>query len=196
MISIVGMLAFLLFPAAVSVKSKALRVVDVSHLRQIGQARELYLADTGGTEKYQSKLIVEAGYADAKLFSSPLDPTERGLANVMFRPDAMSAAKLLTPYKDSYLCIYDQNGQEYIHDNLAKKPDFGWLASIADGQFRPILPEQPFMSAYPEGWGMFRGSYLRLRVDGSVVTKFKAFNHELRGDELFADQLDPQKPSE
>jgi type II secretory pathway pseudopilin PulG len=133
--------------------------VEISNLRQIGQAHAIY------TDLYRSKPLgaeelVIADLVPRTIFYSPLDGYEEGLANAYtIKHRDENAGPFMPDWPSSYITLRTFG---YQHSDLSKDiepfPNAGWLISTTENETAPL------------GRTWF-GNYRRLTFDGAVIDK-------------------------
>jgi prepilin-type N-terminal cleavage/methylation domain-containing protein len=163
-VAIIATLTALVFPLISSSRERSYAVDNISKLRQLGQAANLY-EQAQGDYPLRAIHLVDAGLVPKELCASALDSRELGMANVYIREQATNpvAGKLApeAPFKVSFVGIGELHPNwEYFNKDIKDKPGAGWLidaTSTAEGLVKSF--------AFREG------KYRRLLLDGSVVTK-------------------------
>jgi hypothetical protein len=150
-------------PVLAGAKVGALETVEVSQLRQLGQAREMYLTDSPASE---CRLPELAGFVPSGelIVSSPLDPDPQGRSNRISK-DLVSFGGAPVDYsvssRISYIGYHTFGWPAVLADKyLDDKPRRGWLLSFSRSQ--PKRPNGDMI-------GGLRGKYMRLLLDGSVI---------------------------
>ncbi|MFW5697857.1 MAG: type II secretion system protein [Fimbriimonadaceae bacterium] len=133
--------------------------VEISNLRQIGQAHAIY------TDLYRSKPLgaeelVIADLIPSKMFYSPLDEYEEGVANAFTVALRKQGAEPFMPdWPSSYITLRTFG---YDHGDLTELiepyPNAGWLISTTESE----------ASSVRRTWW---GNYRRLTFDGAVIDK-------------------------
>lgn len=158
---ILTILAGLTMPALFQGRRSSFGAVEISNLRQIGQAALIY-EQTYGDHPLGTRLLVQTKLIPPEICSSPLDDSREGLANLFVAEAAKSSDVYATrkvPYKNSFTSFDTmawtlQRKKKYLDNN----PSPGWLVSLAAGT--PAIPGQIL--------GSYTGRYRRLLMDGSV----------------------------
>jgi hypothetical protein len=137
--------------------------VDESSLRQIGQAREMYLADFDDSGGSAVDSLRRTGYVAPDLFASPLDPTVKGYGNdarVVFR-DYLGLPWQLEPMdtKFSFLSFYESGHVYGDWPEPDSRRATGWLVALRHGKNVTRLEADQFYS----------DTFSRLTYDGAVV---------------------------
>jgi prepilin-type N-terminal cleavage/methylation domain-containing protein len=167
-IAIVVILVGITTPVLVSSKQKALESVELSQLRQLGQARSIYAPESEIAVTSVSQLV-EAHLVPETICFSPLDRTNRGMANSLVQSlsrDSSIYTDLQLPYPTTYVGFRELNyPADWLTKHVSQGRDGGWLVSMTASNHGPF-----------KNWsGMYFGRYHRLLLDGSVQAKEHAF---------------------
>jgi prepilin-type N-terminal cleavage/methylation domain-containing protein len=158
-IGIVALLAAILLPVFTQARIAAKRTTDVSNLRQIGVAHELYASAFDDVYCYSPPHLVDTGFAPTGILASQLDPTSEGLGELerLASEPRDNFTNQPLNYKLSYLFILVVVGDpaSYIRD-----ASDGWLVSEADGRHPPTIQAHHYS-----------GDYLRLTMSGAVIKR-------------------------
>lgn len=163
-LTIIAVLAGLLFPVLGGAKGRAQDTVATSSLRQAGSAYGLYANDHDGrTGRALIDDYVDAGYLPAAIVASNGDSAPQGLANLKRATDPQGPGlERVMPrsYKISFISRLDgeQGDTSQVFPDAGAK---GWCFSIRSAT--NVDPRFPVAS--------FKGQYLRLVYDGSVVSR-------------------------
>jgi type II secretory pathway pseudopilin PulG len=166
-IVIILILAAILLPAFRSSIERGRLTVDISNLRQLGQAQAMYASDNFQAVEVRTRLIVGAGYGAPDILVSPRDSTREGLANREQAPHVGSPSMALygqeLPWRQSYLTMGDAYG--YTWDRFKDRVE-GRLNAWAVADF----PESKESDG--EEWAPCQTNprHLGLALDGSVKT--------------------------
>lgn len=169
-IVLVSILAAILYPVIFKAKHSAYGVVNISNLRQLGQAAAIYSGNEFRYLPSNHHVLVDSGIFPAKLSGAEGDYLPEGLANHVrqtFR--LMGTTTQLNPveYKDSIFCYDDWYGRP-VSQKFIESSGTGWAIV-----FNKIT--------FAKTWGMSdrimfpSGRYSRLRFDGGVVSRETAF---------------------
>ncbi|MFW5697987.1 MAG: prepilin-type N-terminal cleavage/methylation domain-containing protein [Fimbriimonadaceae bacterium] len=163
-VAIVAIITAIISPSLIHAKKSAMGSVNAAQLRQAGVAHGIYTADFGDTLP-DTRTLVTAGYLDQELLADPLDKTSEGMMNCYRTRKAGGLISEPVGYFDSYLNVNEHLGQILIERLDEIDPNYGWLVA-------PYLSE-PAWSKYP--CSILIGTYKRLRMDGSVITRQHRF---------------------
>jgi prepilin-type N-terminal cleavage/methylation domain-containing protein len=158
-IAVILVVAAITTPVISRAKYGALLTSDLSNLRQIGQAAEMYhLSYDEWT--YSVTPLVENGLVPPKLLSASTDTYPRGIANkaaevVRERP------RPYYPFRNSYISQHDYGVKSTRLQYPGEFPASGWLLLLTE--YEPV--STLYVPTLPE----FR--YLRLCYDGSIVKR-------------------------
>lgn len=164
-IGILVVLAAIITPAVVRAKVEARTVDELSALRQIHVALELYRGDYG-KDPPNVPQMVKAGYSKPHLYASFFDALPEGMAN-WHRGISAEMGIAATNYKDSRLPLTELAGPQIVQ-SVSESKGAGWLVSFAQ---RPgdTYPGHERDSVLARQW---RGRYLRVLNDGAVVRRW------------------------
>ncbi len=162
-LGILGLLSAITFSVVVSSKQAGRNTVDISNLRQIGQAGAIYLADYDDRMTYSTVRVCSSGYIPRPLLVSPNDPTVLGYGNEMIHN--LHGVELNS--KNSYISFntVPRGAPVEQRDPVVQNTDgtVGWVVALlpkvdrrAENDTYFILPGEHF---------------LRLRLDGGVSFK-------------------------
>jgi prepilin-type N-terminal cleavage/methylation domain-containing protein len=161
-VSVIGLLASLILPALGSAREKALFTTDMSNLRQIGIASELYRESAPeGTIPDLHELVVMK-HLPAPLVKQKCDLTQNGIAN---RP-AHFKGNLIGRTKISFLAVNQGSGEKAVQ-RLSETKGYGWLVTSCS-------PMHPIGENDVDGEPR---RYSRLALDGSVHNR--SFRHRV-----------------
>lgn len=182
MIGIVALLAALIFPVLARARFAGLQTVEVSQLRQWGQAAALYGEDKDALPPLGTEPVLAAGYGSVALSASPADPTRRGIAHdyIDTVPELPFLRLKIRPYKRTYIGPWDFNYTAEHVGELLEKPGAGWLVSMTKGK--------PGRSG---DWIVPGESYHRLLRDGAVVVRRHRLFHAVAEDGASGDAWTP-----
>ena len=166
MLAVVGIImvvAGIVMPVFAGAKVAGLETAEVSHLRQLGQAREIYRADNG--EQEGSFLdVVEAVPSGKQIASSSLDPEPEGRSNLISKQLFSirgAPADYSLNFRVTFVGAHSYGWPpQLVEKFLADKPRRGWLLSYSRSV--PGRAGGDFVDG-------LRGRYLRLLLDGSVA---------------------------
>jgi prepilin-type N-terminal cleavage/methylation domain-containing protein len=159
-VAIVVIITAIISPSLIHAKKTAMGSVNTAQLRQAGVAHGIYTADFGNTLP-DTRTLVSAGYLNQKLLADPLDETSEGMMNCYRERKNGELISEPSGYFDSYLNVNEHLGQILIERLDEIDPNYGWLVA-------PFMSE-PTWSKYP--CSILVGTYKRLRMDGSVITR-------------------------
>lgn len=162
-IAIIAIVAALLFPVFSSVKSRAFEATELSNLRQLTLAHNLYVADHDDVTPGASYPLIVSRRIPSSLVASPLDPFKIGWAN-----EIRLSSKSNTSYKDSFVALADVTGHPFFEEFRASS-NGGWLLSAS-----PHLPR------FGLSVSLHRITYRRLTFEGGVQKRI--FPVEKNGD--------------
>lgn len=161
-IAIIAILMAIVSPMILSAKAASLRTVDLSNLRQLGQAYAIY-SERSGAPPLGTAPLIDTGLIPKDLVSSPTDKTDVGHANRIvkeYSADLPQYAKKIRPYRSSYVGFWEYGWQlSRFEKYIVDAPGGGWLVSLMDS--KSTMKDNSFA-------GSLKGRYLRLRLDGSV----------------------------
>lgn len=153
----------------VAAKRSAARTIEISNLRSLGQAAQLY-AEQFGAYPTSATTLVSNRQIPKAIVLSPLDPSSVGFMNLLvtFHSKASSElSKLVPTYPCSYLGLGDYGYDiSYIEKNIRDQPGAGWLVSLVETE--PWLRNQ---------YGILLGKYRRLLLDGSVQSRQHSWHY-------------------
>lgn len=162
-VAICAILMGILVPVLASAKRAAKATVEISQLRQIGQAQAIYMQD----EQYVGSLqtLVDTGLLPSAMCASPNDVTPKGIANEMvseFATHSTQYANLALPYPSTYVGFREyQYPQSWYDEYVNVNPNPGWLVSFTEtSRLNPLVWETTLL-----------GKYRRLLFDGAVVLR-------------------------
>jgi len=160
---VVGLAGFVP-PMLATAKSHEADRSELAELHQLAVAQSLYTADTGGIPMSTSTLV-QGGYVDQSVCSSPLDLTKNGMANAItddLGKHSELYLKLGTDYRSSYVGLREFDFPISWMEKYVKPLDGGgWLACLTTSK--------RFNSDGNLVWAS--DTYRRLMLDGSVQTK-------------------------
>jgi prepilin-type N-terminal cleavage/methylation domain-containing protein len=165
-VAIVAIMAALLFPVLTKARSRAYLVQDVSQMRQIYVAVDLYSSDN--EEHLPPSLLYVAPYAKStEVFASPADPYRRGIPGVPDFPANMyDGADLRSPFRISYAFLVPMAAYYGLPDlwinERRNDPGYGLLAlSMYNDRAYTVLP------ACQIDYYRWQFTEHRIRMDGS-----------------------------
>lgn len=163
-VAILLLLLLIAMPVMFRARTKSYETTEISALRQLGLAASLY-SDQHGDLPYSVQPLVAHGMVPKEICASHLDPTTDGIANEFCR-HSPSYYGFIAPYKSSYLGLreyglFNLPFQKELIEDLKGHDRFGWLISLTSSK-----PEVPGEMA-----GQFKGKYMRLTSDGSVIRR-------------------------
>jgi prepilin-type N-terminal cleavage/methylation domain-containing protein len=165
-IAIIVILAGLVISALIHARSNARQVDNISRLKQLGIAAEIYHAREGEWP-LGTAVLVDAGLVPSSLCLASNDSTRMGLANALIsksKNPMIDAGSLLVPYKSSFIGL-----REY---GIGKRDTERWLTPDADGGWLiDATPADPTDAPFGTDPVFWRGRYRRLLFDGSVRSK-------------------------
>lgn len=173
-LAIIAVVAGLLLPVLAQARRKGYDADDLSRLRQLGAAGNIY-HEQHGTWPYGTADLVASGMVPRELANLNGDKTAAGLANEVaeFRSKlGVKATGLQVPYKNSPIGLREyrisaKNLNQFIETGAAG----GWLLDFTTVK-KGVLAD--FMDA--------TGNYRRLCFDGSVQTRtLKAYDCSYKG---------------
>jgi len=157
-VAILAVLAAILLPVLARSRQDGYRTAEMSAMRQMGLAAQIYF-EREGARALGTLPLVEAGDLPKEMCASPRDSIPTGLANYLLSASRLSVRT--TPYKNSFMGL-----REFGHTSdsahlreIEDAPSSGWLLNLIDTE-KPV----PMPLAY-------RGPYHRLLFDGSVVRR-------------------------
>lgn len=168
-----AVLSALVAAAAVSAREYSKVVVDISHMRQLGQANAMYAADHDAVMTLWVPPLVELGYAEASITASPVDDSPRGFAQHL-QPVFWEVSPLCprweTSYRISYVGWFDFcQSRRRFEDYVLQQPNPGWLVFYGRGE-RYVTAPSGERFRLPPSATLF-GPYHRLLVEGGVVAR-------------------------
>jgi len=165
-IAIIGLLVGITIPVMSMAMKSGQRATSTSNLRQIGMALRSYIEDSGGYPRAGADGLVRSGHLSESILLAPGDPFKEGYAK---RIRACKPWDLPFDYPQSYETV--------IYDFAVL--DGAWLANLKKYDSNPGM----FIARTHGTWNSdsdgrcanidfhFVGSYLRLREDGSVISR-------------------------
>lgn len=169
-IAIIAVLAALLFPVLSASKAQAQKTDNISKMRQLGVAAELY-EERSGHFPVSTVNLVEAGLVPRELCQSNLDLSRNGIANdtADIENTHLGVFTHVTRanYKNTFIGLGEFGLSTEIFDKyVSPGPSAGWLVDVTGSQ-RALSPNPTF----------WNGNYNRLLTDGAVLArKFSDFN--------------------
>ena len=167
-ITILAILAAILFPVLRSSVTQGYKADEKSALRQMGIAKAIYDTEFGG-EILSPADLVKTKYLDASLLISHRDQYPEGYGKWLTErayPDDRFSRVPEVPFTYSMLDFSGQSASAqrvYRKMQAAELKDLGWVVSLLDlGDER-----ESYGATYPEIDP--HGVILRLRIDGSVM---------------------------
>ena len=160
-IAVILIIAAIVVPVIMSAKRSAKTTVDVSNLRQIGQAAAIYAASNDDIQPLTVFPLIDSGLiSNAEILRSPLDTTEFGFSSAL--AEQMEITDLeRTDYFVSYPGVrHYALDREFYNDVILQATNPGWLVNVMTTTFSNDL-------YYFKGLG----KYQRLMIDGSVQTR-------------------------
>lgn len=163
-IAIIALIAGLSFPALRSALNDSKRSACASQLRQLGIATLMYMDDTGGTPRtIETSYLSDLGYArDRRIFLCPAD-THRGKYSAVLTcrgyPEPSVAQSYFSPFEKT----------NFLWSLLKRAdPNPGLFACLEHGAFTSRFRTTKDCAHLVF---MRSGPILRLRLDGSVVSR-------------------------
>lgn len=157
-IGIVCILATFLYPILKSAKSASRTASSTAAMRQLGQAREIYMSGFDDVFLADTIPLVRQNPELKKLLNHPGDLHPKGLANKI--RGIVGHRDRITSYKDSYPVLADCVGPFY-HFAFATVPNGGWLVDFTEGEYWVGTEETPLPI----------GRLRRLTFGGSVIVR-------------------------
>jgi hypothetical protein len=148
-------------PILARARVRAGATVDLSQMRQIHLAHELYAEQADDRHLYDHKKLVESQLVGLTIVSSRNDGTTVGFGN-LFRAKFSPRSLPMTSYKDSYFSVDDYVPPSHRANVFGES--FAWLVS----------PSTESYSSVGSGSAMavvFCGAVTRLKTDGSISNK-------------------------
>jgi len=166
-ITIIAILAAILFPVLAGGKSRAKGAVEISNLHQLALAGAQY-HDEYGQWPMTLTTVFKARLAPSPVMVSPLDTTKNGLGNDLadfIDSQCKSCRVEHSSYRRTFVGPDDfGNSDALFTSKIEPQPDAGWLVSLAQSSTdHPSIPGSRFNSP--------TGPYLRLTIAGSVERK-------------------------
>jgi len=178
---IISVMAGFVMSAILGSKKRAQITVEISAMRQISQAANIYQSDYDEVHPLSVPPLVNAEYIPASLVASPLDGTRQGLLIAFWNNVGMPEKwRKNTTYRVSYIGIGDSNMP--FHDfqqNVVDKDGAGWLIAFS----RASSDTTSGMALKIPG----RGPYLRATLSGSVLHRNKSDTYGISWREWFFD---------
>jgi type II secretory pathway pseudopilin PulG len=160
-IMVVVVLTAITLPLLSRAKQSALSTDDLSNLRQLGLARQLYMESNDDQFDGDPGKLVGTGVGSYQIWISKSDSTITGWGN-KFRTSLVGRFATEHPFKTSYPSLYDYN---IFDDRERLMPgNRAWL-------FSPALAK-----AFGEKKDAWCGTILKLFLDGSVKTRMVGNN--------------------
>lgn len=163
-VSIVVTLAALTLPALRHALLGGLRTADIETLRQLGAAGSMYREEHGAWPLTTTDLV-RSTHVPATLTTSSLDRTRAGWANELlayYRSLGSSGCEEVPPYRRSFVGWFDGCRSRLEFTELIE-------TNAAGGLFVGFMPRG--RAAQESNPLEFDGAYLRLTLDGAVVTR-------------------------
>ena len=158
--AIVAILLAIAVPVFVMAKKEAFKAEDISHLRQLGVSRELYMGDYDAEPWLGIVSLVSGGYSSPRICGSQLDSFAPGYANIV-RPNIKRRRPPreipVSPYRVSYL------SREDLGVKTSGDRNVGWLVALHSYPGRP--------SSRGAGITQLAGRISRLTLDGGVIER-------------------------
>ena len=157
-IAIILIIAGIVLPSIIRGKRSAITAEDISQLRQIGQAAEIYRTDYDDQHPLAVSPIVETGILSESILTSKADPYQQGFANAYLEK---RQSPLRLDFQLSYGDFLDTFGyrREYYEEFLVDAPNPGWLLNL-------LHPASD--SCTLDSIGQYCGEFYRLSFDTSV----------------------------
>ncbi len=157
-VAIILVLAAIVLPIYNRARVQAHVTDDIAKLKQLGAANAMYSAENDG--RIQVGLEPFVGKLDPALFHSKLDPTRDGLWNTTARRWGYRGASF--DQRVSFFSLWSMFSVYVDPNEFATLPgNPGWLIA-----FSPLEVYEASDSR-----SMFRGSFLRLTMEGSVIRR-------------------------
>ncbi|MDI9637314.1 type II secretion system protein [Kamptonema cortianum] len=164
--AIIIVLVGLIVPSLGGSRHKAGGTHAIQYLRQAGMAAEMYSSDHG-FHPYDHNALVAAGYLAKEVVSVPNDATANGWGHQFRYAQGKDRTTPFVPYKDSLISIADAMPRTAFHETMESR-NGGWL--ITWNGCTPVMPPYDPMQ-HRSVSVCFKGPYLRLRTDGSVISR-------------------------
>ena len=168
-VSIVLILISLAWVGYRASKVRAQVAVDISNLRQLGQAAAIYASQHNDVQPLSVRQLVADRLVGEGIVTSPLDPTTEGIATRFVSTLALPPDQLATlkhTVRTTYLGPGDGGWtQESYRMRMENRSQVGWLVNLA--------------LCDPGRIGNYRGTvgpYRRLLNDGSVRSKTMGYS--------------------
>ncbi|MEX2243579.1 MAG: type II secretion system protein [Fimbriimonadaceae bacterium] len=158
--AILAVVAGILIPVLLSSKRQAGLAVDISNLRQIGQAAEIYRQDTDGAWPLTVFPLLDGGILKGdQILRSPLDATPSGMS-YLFSLEWETPAYQRTDVFVSYVGVLQVGlDRDYFESDIRPATNPGWLVNLTSTErYRPNSKIRI-------------GRYHRLFLDGSVAVR-------------------------
>ncbi|CAN5456811.1 hypothetical protein BH11ARM2_BH11ARM2_17500 [soil metagenome] len=164
--AVIALLAGLSLAVFGGAKRRSYATVNVSNLRQLGQAGAMYAEEAG---RFPDSVVplVRSGVVPAALVASPDDPTKEGYANVSVKAwerGHLFDPSRIAPFKSSYPGLREQLITDIMWEKYIRgQSGGGWLVDVTDSVIPAGDDVQPL--------DLWEGTYRRLLYDGAVVVR-------------------------
>ena len=178
-ISVIAILAAILFPVFAHVRDKGRQSVCISNLRQIGIAFKIYQHDYDNERPLQIDRLAPTYISAPNLFICPSDPWKNygnrsGLSTIF-----------PTRYPNSYIDFsgYVKEFWDFLEERQSKS---GFVFDVLHGEKHHI--------ELPDSLPYYHGLTLRLNVDGSVVPRVIVYRNDALFDAWTLANYNPGEP--
>lgn len=165
-VAIIAILVALITAGLVQSRRQAYATDELSALRQLGQAAQMYVESYDRWPRGTPPLV-SVRLVPEQLVASKLDPTPRGMANELMLQSVQSKQyePFLTTYRNTFIGPREFSFADYANfeREILPKPGGGWLVSMGD-LWRVWTDE----SMNPDEKVTAPARYRRLFLDGSV----------------------------
>ncbi len=160
-IAVILIVAAIIVPLLSRAKQNANQTTAISNLHQLGLAANLYHQDVG-EYAISVRQLVQGGYADKTLASSPFDKVPDGWANQFAKQveHQRTAMEKPSPFRLTFMSMKGFGfGLSHLR-SWEDKENPGWLVDPTIGKLQA--------GSAPWPW---EGSYMRLCLDSAVVRR-------------------------
>lgn len=196
-VAVVAVLAAILLPVFARAYRSSKVSVDVSNLRQIDVAKNLYAADYNDRFIPSAGFLSANGYCSQDVVVSSLDITEEGIGNIYKMMHAWRGGAISGPWpmRVSYHGLYEnfpgnwfEHAERFAFAMQEKSGYDGWLVSLSGGEIR--VYEAGFLPDIPISMAFHHGHFLRLTYAGSIVHRQLAYGSRyIHGDLTVAETV-------
>jgi len=158
-LAIIAVLTGILVPVLIQSRKGAEQSSNLEKMRQLGVAWHLYIEESGDYPPTPAALQFMANLPTS-VFTSNLDGDQQGIATRLCRSQPNFETKYCLPMKRTFVMYTDSGGKWWsFKENILAEANPGWLFDPSSLKMNGL---------YAQGWS---GTYRRLTVDGSVITR-------------------------